>query len=133
MRNETVGEVGGRRLVLMDSISLIGPGDAGAVIVSGSHGGAISAAFASLHPPHLVVFNDAGGGKADAGFAALDLLDRDGIACLTVDHASARIGDALDTWQSGVVSGVGRRVAAKGVGRGQTVATAVEAFVRDHV
>ena len=131
MRNETVGEIGGRRLVLMDSISLIASGDAGAVVVSGSHGGAISAAFASLHPPHLVVFNDAGGGKADAGFRALDLLDRDGIACVTAGHTTARIGDALDTWQSGVVSGVGPRAAAKGVRVGQTVAVAVETFVRN--
>jgi hypothetical protein len=63
MRNETVAMLNGRPVVVMDSISLITPADAGAMIICGSHGGAISGAFAAMHPPALVVFNDAGGGK----------------------------------------------------------------------
>lgn len=129
MRNETRGEVGGRRLVLMDSISLIDAGDAGAIVVSGSHGGPISAAFARLHPPHFVAFNDAGGGKADAGRAALALLDEAGIACVTIGHETARIGDAADGWQNGIVSGVGRCAGAHGVQLGQTLRDAVATFL----
>ena len=104
MRNEVVATLSGRRVVAMDSISLIGRRDEGAIIVCGSHGGAISGAFASKHPPALVVFNDAGGGKNGAGIASLAVLDGEGIAAAAVAHNSARIGDALDSWENGVVS-----------------------------
>ena len=57
-----------------------------------------------MHPPALVVFNDAGGGKNAAGVASLAELEREGIAAAAVSHESARIGDALDAWENGVVS-----------------------------
>ena len=128
MRNETVTERGGRRVVLMDSISLIASADAGAVIVCGSHGGAISGAFAALHPPALVFFNDAGIGKNRAGIAALDSLDAAGIPAATVAHVAARIGDALDAWENGVVSHRNARAAEAGIAAGQSVRDAVERF-----
>lgn len=129
MRNETVATVAGLRVVLMDTISAITAGDAGAVIVCGSHGGTISGAFASKHPPALVFFNDAGGGKAEGGRAAAGLLDAAGIACATVAHDSARIGDAEDAWRSGIVSAVGETARARGVSTGQSVQDAVAVFV----
>ena len=46
MRNETVATLNGRPVVVMDSISLIVAKDAGAIIVCGSHGSAISGALA---------------------------------------------------------------------------------------
>ncbi|WGF87995.1 hypothetical protein [Marinivivus vitaminiproducens] len=128
MRNEAVAEIGGRRVILMDSISLIGEGDAGAVIVCGSHGGAISGAFAALHPPSLVVFNDAGGGKAGAGRASIAMLDARGIACATVSHMTARIGDAEDAWLNGTISAVGKAAEKAGVRTGQSVRQAAEAL-----
>ncbi len=126
MRNETVAEIAGHRVVLMDSISLIAPQDECAIIVCGSHGGLISGAFAALHPPHLVLFNDAGGGKAGAGRAALAMLDAKGIASAAIAHDTARIGDAQDAWLSGVLSAVGECARRKGVQVGQTVAQAAE-------
>src|SRR4051812_29615267 len=56
--------------------ALIGPHNVGAVIVCGSHGGAISGAFARKHPAALVLFNDAGLGKRRAGIASLEVLQR---------------------------------------------------------
>ncbi|MFW6076492.1 MAG: hypothetical protein ACOC71_01960 [Hyphomicrobiales bacterium] len=128
MRNETVGDAGGRRVILMDSISLIAESDAGAVIISGSHGGTISGAFAALHPPALVIFNDAGGGKANAGRAAIAYLNERGIACATASHLTARIGDAEDAWRHGTLSDVGELARRDGLAAGQTVADAVERF-----
>lgn len=119
---------GGRRIVLMDSISLIGPGDADAIIVCGSHGGAISAAFAAKFPPSLVLFNDAGGGKGGAGRAALELLATVGIACATVGHDTARIGEAEDAWLNGRLSAVNELAARAGLRAGDAAQTAVEAF-----
>lgn len=126
MRNETVAQIAGHRVVLMDSISLIAPRDAGAIIICGSHGGLISGAFAALHPPHLVVFNDAGGGKAGAGRASLAMLDAKGIPCATISHDTARIGDAQDAWLNGVLSAVGDTARRKGLKAGQSVREAAE-------
>ncbi len=126
MRNDTVTQIAGRPVVLMDSISLISAKDAGAIVICGSHGGAISGAFATLHPPHLVIFNDAGGGKSDAGRAAIAMLDQKGIACATTSHNTARIGDAEDAWLHGTVSAVGTCAKAIGVTTGQSVREAVE-------
>lgn len=126
MRNETIAWLHGRRVVLMDSISLIGPGDAGSIIVCGSHGGLISGAFAGLFPPRLVVFNDAGGGKMNAGRASLAMLDEKGIASATVSHDSARIGDAEDSWLNGVLSTVGEAARVLGVRPGQSMKDAAE-------
>ena len=128
MRNETVARLGRRRVLLMDSISLIGPDDAGTIIVCGSHGGAISGVFAAKHPPALVFFNDAGIGKNGAGIAALRNLEAARIAAATVSHDSARIGDALDAWDNGVVSHRNAWAARVGIEAGQLVRHAVEAF-----
>jgi len=91
-------------LLLVDSITEIGPADAGRVVLSGSHGGISSGRYALAVPLKLVVFNDAGVGKDDAGIAALALLQAHGRAAATVAHHSARIGDAADTRAHGVVS-----------------------------
>lgn len=128
MRNETVAELGGFRVVVMDSISLIAPRDAGAIVVSGSHGGASSGAYAAMHPPALVLFNDAGGGKDGAGIASLRMLGAAGIAAAAVAHHSARIGDALDAWENGVVSHGNELSAGAGIEPGQPVKRAVAVF-----
>jgi hypothetical protein len=128
MRHEAVTTTNGRRVVLMDSISTIGPGDGGCIVISGSHGGRISGAFALKHPPALVAFNDAGGGKNGAGVAALDLLEQAGIPAITVSHDTARIGDAADAWAHGRVSKRNAPAAAAGITTGVTVAEGCTRF-----
>ena len=128
MRNEVITTLSGRRVVVMDSISLIAPGDEGAIIICGSHGGAISGAFAAEHPPALVVFNDAGGGKNGAGVASLADLEREGIAAAAVAHDSARIGDALDAWENGVVSYANAPAREYGVRPGRPLREEVQNF-----
>ncbi|WP_046863011.1 hypothetical protein [Microvirga massiliensis] len=128
MRNEIVAEIGGCPVLVMDSISLIAPRNTGTVVISGSHGGAISGAFAAKHPPVLVFFNDAGIGKNDAGVASLAMLERDGIPAAAVSHVTARIGDALDAWLNGVVSRINGPAAGK-ITIGQPVRDAVESFI----
>lgn len=106
MLSEVVLDHPGARVCLMDSITKVTAADAGSLLVSASHGGTSSAEFALVHPGRVVMFNDAGGGKEGAGTAALGLLQRAGVACCTISHDSARIGDARDQWESGVISGV---------------------------
>jgi hypothetical protein len=96
----------GGRVILMDSITKLSPEDAGAIVVSASHGGVSSGEFALAVPVKVVFFNDAGVGKDNAGIVALDMLEARGVAAGTVAHTSARIGDSRDMWESGVISHV---------------------------
>jgi hypothetical protein len=92
------------RLRIADSITdALGDG-AGAVIVTGSHGGVSAGRFAVQARPLAVVFNDAGVGKDRAGVQALVLLQAHGMAACTVSHATARIGDARSTLDEGLIS-----------------------------
>lgn len=113
------------RVLLVDSITQLVADDAGACVVSGSHGGRSSASYALAVPLALVVFNDAGIGKDEAGVAALALLQAAGRAAATVAHTSARIGDAADTWQHGVISRVNAAAAALGLAPGQPLQAAL--------
>jgi hypothetical protein len=99
----------------VDSITELGPADAGCIAVSGSHGGLSSARFAAAARPLLTVFNDAGIGRDAAGIAGLALLQAQGLAACTVGHASARIGDARSTLNDGIISHTNECAAALGV------------------
>lgn len=119
--------------VLLDSIALIGTlGEhvRGAVVVSGSHGGVSAASFVVDHPhrPLVVFFNDAGVGKDEAGVAGLAMLEAIGVAGCAYSHQSARIGEAIDGLQSGVISRMNARARALGLCEGQPVTDAVVAI-----
>jgi hypothetical protein len=106
-----------RRILLLDSASLVRPEDAGQIVVTGSHGALLGgrpdtamrgvAAFAA-------VFNDAGGGPEGSGTSRLTALDQAGVAAFTVAAASARIGEGASSFHDGVVSAVNPRAAALG-------------------
>lgn len=106
MLKKTVEKGKSGKVVLMDSITKVNGDDEGAVVVCASHGGTSSGEFALEVPLKLVVFNDAGGGKDNAGIAALEMLQGRGVAAATVAHTSGRIGDSMDMWQNGVLSHV---------------------------
>lgn len=112
--------------ILLDSIAEAGPEHAGAVIVTGSHGGASATAYALAVRPFAVVFNDAGVGKDGAGIAALGLLQAIGVAAVAVRHDSARIGEAEETLRCGVVSHINATASAHGVRQGMAAAAATE-------
>ena len=89
---------------MVDSITELGPADAGCLAVSGSHGGASSARYAIAARPLLSVFNDAGVGLDRAGLVALEQLQAQGLAACTVSHLTARIGEADSSLETGVLS-----------------------------
>jgi hypothetical protein len=105
-----------RRIVLLDSAAQVDAGDAGQIIVTGSHGGLVGG------DPNLAlrargfagVFNDAGIGVDDAGITRLPALAAQGIPALTVSATSARIGDAASTYRHGIISVVNAIAAARG-------------------
>jgi hypothetical protein len=113
-------------LRVVDSITELGPQDAGCLAVSGSHGGISSARYALAARPLLSVFNDAGVGRDAAGLAALPFLQSHGLAACTVGHDSARIGEAGSTLDDGVVSHVNLLAQALGVRVGQRCRSLIE-------
>ncbi|WP_298964355.1 hypothetical protein [uncultured Methylobacterium sp.] len=116
-------------VVIMDSITKVTPEDAGAHVVSASHGGASSGEFALEVPLSSVFFNDAGVGKDGAGIAALAMLGARGVAAGTVSHESARIGDSRDMWDHGVISHVNAQARARGFVPGLPLKRALAAVV----
>ena len=127
MRRQILEEHPRGRVVMVDTIAHVRPEDGGQVVVCGSHGGVSSGEYAAQVPVAAVFFNDAGGGKEDAGRAALPYLDARGIAAGTVSHDTAMIGDALETWTSGVVSALNDQARAAGF----VVGAALRDTVRD--
>jgi hypothetical protein len=95
-----------RRIVLIDSASLIAPEDAGQILVTASHGALVGGdpAMALRVDAFAAVFSDAGVGIDDIGVSRLPALDARGIAGLVVSAASARIGDAASVYGEGIVS-----------------------------
>ena len=72
----------------------------------------------SLHSaksPSCVFFNDAGGGKDNAGKVALKMLQAHGVPCACYSHLSARIGEAQDGYDNGRVSGVNELAKSLGI------------------
>lgn len=112
----------------LDSVGKLVPGDAGRILLIGSHGalhGGRCESALNLHGVPIVaraaVFNDAGLGTDGAGITRLPELDARGVPAATVSHTSARIGDGRSMWDSGVLSHVNRRAQACGARAGLTV------------
>jgi hypothetical protein len=128
-RPPLVVAAGPPRIVVLDSASMVDESCIGAIVVTGSHGGAtggraVRAAVAAAF------FNDAGGGKDNAGISRLPLLDQAGIPGGTAGCQSARIGDGLDTYESGILSHVNDAARAHGLDAGMPVRQAVELLAR---
>ena len=103
-----------------DSASLVRPEDEDCIVVTGSHCGILPGrpGYGLGVRAGGAVFNDAGGG---AGTWRLAVLDTQGIPGTAVAAASARIGEARSTWETGVVSAANDLAAARGVRAGMTV------------
>jgi hypothetical protein len=107
-------------LHVTDSVTLLGPGDAGKVVVAASHGGVYAANLVARAGVRAVILSDAGIGKDEAGVSGLAYLDRFGVAAVALSHLSARIGDGKDMLARGVVSRVNAAAAALGCAPGQS-------------
>ena len=88
----------------MDSISYVSDENRGDIIISGSHGGTSAARYAIAGKVAAVFFNDAGIGKNAAGIKGLVQVQEANIIAVAVSHESAEIGNAVDTYENGIVS-----------------------------
>lgn len=122
----------GAKVIVMDSASLVTPGDAGAVVVTASHGGLLGnkPETAIKVPVFSAVYNDADRGMDNAGICRLPALDARGIAGGCVSAFSARIGDGLSTYQDGFISALNETAAHHGGQIGQSTAEFCDAMLR---
>jgi hypothetical protein len=113
-------------VVGVDSVGLVEPGDAGKVLVTGSHAALHGGRIDSALPVEaaLAFFHEGG-----SDCSRLPALDARGIAAAAVEGASARIGDARSLWESGVVSNPNHAARAAGIRPGMGVRDAVRAFL----
>jgi len=123
---------GGPKVWGIDSASLVRPEDAGQIVVTASHGGLLAGDPASaLRIDALAcAFNDAGVGIDDAGITRLPALNARGIAAVTVDARTARIGDARSSWETGRISHLNDRARDAGVEIGMSLADFADWIVR---
>ncbi len=110
--------------LLADSITKLGPEAAGAVVVTGSHGGVFPASLARAAGCRAAIFNDAGVGLDAAGIGGLVWLEERGMAAAAIDHRSADIGDAAAMLARGKISHANPRATALGIRAGMACAEA---------
>ncbi len=120
----------------IDSTSLVRPEDEADIVVAGSHGGLMGGAGgdpagAIRYDVVACAFNDAGIGIDEAGISRLPVLDGRSIPAVTVDHMTARIGDARSHWDTGRISRTNQLAAAAGVRVGMDL-PAFAAAIRDN-
>jgi hypothetical protein len=103
-------------LVCADSIGMLGPDDAGRIVVTASHGARSGGRPDNIVPLgiHAVFFSDAGVGMDGAGIARLGDLDRKRIVAGATSADSAPIGDSRALYQDGVLSHVNEAAARRG-------------------
>jgi len=107
----------------IDSASLVQSDDRGQIIITGSHGGLLGndPATAIRVEVAACAFNDAGVGIDHVGISRLPALNGRGIAAVTVDCMSARIGDARSMWETGKISHVNPIAKKMGISHGQSL------------
>jgi hypothetical protein len=122
---------GHREVWALDSVSLEKEEDRRKILVTGSHGGLLGGdpSGALKVDAFAAFFNDAGGGKDGAGFTRLPALDKRAVAAATVSAASARIGDGLSTYETGVISRVNAAAKHLGLAEGMSARQAVARLV----
>jgi hypothetical protein len=113
-------------IVVAPTVTKLPVGCAGAVLVTGSHGGAYPGRIVVGANLRAAIFHDAGIGREDAGIASLAILEETGIAAASVSHLSARIGDTDDMMRRGKISRANRAALAAGVTAGMDCAEAAQ-------
>lgn len=126
-----IANTGHREVWLIDSVTLARNEDRRSILVTGSHGALLGGRPDSALEVDVFAafFNDAGGGKDDAGYTRLPVLDDRGVAGATVSCNTARIGDGRSSYDTGVVSRVNEAARRLDLREGLTVRAAVARLV----
>lgn len=114
-------------IILLDSLGDLQPGNTSPVLVCASHCGDNGTFARKLKNCRVkaVFLNNAGVGKNQAGISGLSHYAAEDIMACAVDHYSAEIGVATDTWQSGIISHINSLAGEAGIKPGDSVQQAV--------
>ncbi len=120
------------RIVLLDSLGDLQPDNASPILVCGSHCGGNRNLAREVKNCHVkaVFLNNAGVGKNQAGIRGLTHYEAEHILACAVDHNSAEIGIACDTWESGIISHTSKQAEAVGIQIGDSVKEAVAKIIK---
>jgi uncharacterized protein YunC (DUF1805 family) len=118
-------------VILLDSLGDIKPENTFPILVCASHCGDNGTFARKLTNCRVkaVFLNNAGIGKNQAGISGLSHYATDGILACAVDHYSAEIGVATDTWESGIISHTNTIANEAGIQPGDTVKDAVARII----
>jgi hypothetical protein len=118
-------------VICLDAAPMLEPGDAGSIVVTGSHAALFRGLPDDVIGPAVraIFFSDAGVGWDGAGVARLPTLDERGIASGAASADSASIGDARSIYEWGVLSHVNRTAAALGASAGMSIRAFVGALL----
>ena len=107
---------GGARVICLDAAPMLEAGDAGAIVITGSHAALFRGRPDDVIKPAVraIFFSDAGVGKDQAGIKRLWLLDERGIAAGAASAATAAIGYARSIYEDGILSYVNGTAAGLG-------------------
>ncbi len=114
-------------MVLLDSLGDLQSDNSCPILVCGSHCGGSRDLARHVKSCHVkaVFLNNAGVGKNQAGIRGLTHYEAENILACAVDHNSAEIGIARDTWESGIISHTSIQAEKAGIHVGDTVKEAV--------
>ncbi len=114
-------------VVLLDSLGDLQPGNTSPVLVCGSHCGGNTELARNVKNCGVkaVFLNNAGIGKNQAGIRGLTYYEAENILACAVDHDSAEIGIARDTWENGIISHISSQAESVGIQIGDSVKDAV--------
>jgi uncharacterized protein YunC (DUF1805 family) len=118
-------------VILLDSLGDLQPDNTSPILVCASHCGDNGTFAQKLKSCHVnaVFLNNAGVGKNQAGISGLAHYDAEGILACAVDHNSAEIGVAADTWESGIISHINTLAENAGIKIGDSVQDAVAKII----
>lgn len=117
----------GRSVVCTDSIAFGLPEDEGrTVLVTAGHTGRSAVPYLEKVRPHAFICSDGGMGRDRSGVAALAVLNAQGVAGAAVDARTARMGDAMSSWETGLISAVNDLARGAGVSAGMPCHEAAE-------
>ena len=118
-------------VILLDSLGDLEPENESPILVCGSHCGGNRDLASNVKNCNVqaVFLNSAGIGKNSAGIRGLEHYNEEYIMACAVDHNSAEIGIALDTWESGIISRANEQAKASGIQIGDSVQEAVSKII----
>jgi len=119
-------------VILLDSLGDLQPDNTSPILVCASHCGDNGTFARKLKKCRVkaVFLNNAGVGKNLAGISGLLYYEAENILACAVDHFSAEIGVAQDTWENGIISHTNSLAEEAGIQIGDSVKEAVAKIIK---